>query len=130
MPLRSITGGALLGYDPSSLTEFYRRIPVLEFCFDISHAIKAAISLRKDYLAFITEFLAFKKPFVVHLAGSTLDTEFDTHLHLEQGQYDIPAIKQILLHLQYTIHLTLETPKRYENKLEDDLRNIRFFLEC
>jgi len=128
MPRESHLGGELLGFDPQSLQEFFTRIPLLEFCFDIDHAIKASISQKVDFLEFIQNFLAFKQPLIFHISGGSLSTAIDEHLNLDEGDYAIPIIKKILLHLHYTINLTFETPKIPENTIKNDLRNIKFFL--
>ena len=49
MPYRSLSGGILLGYDPQSLNKYFEEINDLELCFDINHAIKAAISKKINY---------------------------------------------------------------------------------
>jgi len=128
MPKESHLGGDLLGFDPQGLQEFFNRIPALEFCFDINHAIKAAISLNADPLTFIIEFLAFKNPLIFHIAGGTLSTPIDEHLNLDEGQYAMSEIKKILLHQNYIVNLTFETPKSTEKTIKNDLKNIKYFL--
>ena len=128
MPQRSIFGGELLGYDINSLMEYFKEIPNLEFCFDINHAIKSAISKKIDYIKHVEEFLSFKKPRIFHLAGGSLKKEEDEHLHLFESEYDITKIKKLLLNLDYIVNLTFETPRNYDKKIEDDLKNMRFFI--
>jgi len=128
MPKESHLGGELLGFDPPGLQEFFKRIPALEFCFDISHAIKAAISLKADPLPFINEFLTFKKPLIFHLAGGTLFSAIDEHLNLDEGQYALSEIKKILLRQNYIVNLTFETPKSADKTIKNDLKNMEFFL--
>ena len=128
MPKESHLGGDLLGFDRTGVEEFFNRIPTLEFCFDINHAIKAAISQELDPLKLMQEFLAFKPPLIFHIAGGNLSTATDQHLNLNEGDYALPDIKQILLHLNYTVNLTFETPKIPENGIKNDLENIRYFL--
>lgn len=128
MPRESHLGGELLGFDPPGLQSFFKRMPALEFCFDISHAIKAAISLNTDPLTFINEFLAFKKPIIFHIAGGTLSTAIDEHLNLYEGQYALSEIKRVLLRQNYNVNLTFETPKSAEKTIKNDLKNIKYFL--
>jgi len=128
MPKESHLGGDLLGFDPPGLHEFFERIPSLEFCFDINHAIKTAISLKADPLTFINEFLAFKQPLIVHIAGGSLSTAIDEHLNLYEGQYALSEIKRVLLRQTYNVNLTFETPKAAEKTIKNDLKNITFFL--
>jgi len=127
MPFKGIHGRNLLGYDPNSLKIYFEKIKNLEFCFDLNHAIKAAISMKKDYLAVIKEFLKFKKPILFHISGGNLDIEIDEHLAIDEGQYNITKIKEILLNYKNNIKLTFETPRNYEKKIDDDLKNMEFF---
>lgn len=128
MTLKSLLGGELIGYDPESLKEYFIKISDLEFCLDINHAIKAAISKKIDYLSFIKDFLSFKNPILYHISGGTMNVEVDEHLPLEKSQYNLSEIKKILLNHNSIVNLTLETPKDYEKGIEDDLQNIKFFL--
>ena len=127
MPKIGISGENLLGYDLSSLNSYFNRINYLEFCFDINHAIKAAISMKKGYLSFIKEFLVFKKPIIFHISGGNLSIETDEHLSLEEGQYNLSEIKKILLNYDCNVNLTFETPRNYERKIDDDLKNMEIF---
>ncbi|MFX0142251.1 MAG: hypothetical protein ACFFDN_51910 [Candidatus Hodarchaeota archaeon] len=128
MPLKSIHGGECLGYNPETLQEYFNDIQNLHFCFDITHAIKAAISLQIDYIEFIKKFLKFKNPTIFHLSGGTLDTETDEHLPLTESQYDLAVIKKILLDYDAILNLTFETPKDYEKGITDDLETLNYFL--
>ena len=49
----------------------------MELCFDINHAIKASITLNKDFELFLKEFLSFKKPIVFHIASGDSSEEID-----------------------------------------------------
>lgn len=129
MPLKSPFGGNLLGYDPNSLLKYFEKIPDLKFCFDLGHAIKTAISKKIDYLDFIKDFLLFKRPIIFHISGGNLDNEFDDHLHLDEGQFDISEIRKILLDYGFKVYLSFETPRNYEKKIDDDLKNIKTFLK-
>ncbi len=128
MPIKGIHGEKMIGYDIESLKGFFDEIQNLEFCFDINHAIKAATTKKVDYLKFIREFLNFRNPIIFHIASGDLNVHFDDHLHLDEGNYDLNAIKNILFEYKENIHLTFETPRNVENKIEDDLRNMRIFI--
>jgi len=127
MPKLGIHGEKMLGYDTNSLNLYFKSIPKLKFCFDINHAIKAAISMKRDYLLFVKEFLEFKKPILFHISGGNLNIETDEHLALDEGQYKISKIKKILLKYKHNVNLTFETPRNYEKKINDDLKNMEFF---
>lgn len=129
MPVKSIYGGNLLGYDPNSLKTYFNEIQGLKFCFDINHAIKAAISKNINYIVFIKEFLKFKRPDLFHISGGNLDIEIDEHLSLDKGKYNLFEIKKVLLNYNSIINLTFETPRNYERRIQDDLNNIKIFLK-
>lgn len=129
MPFKSIVKGELVGYDPDSLMKFFQCINDLEFCFDINHAIKTAISKKIDYLAFIKKFLRFKQPKIFHISGGKLNIEIDEHLHLFEGDYDVSKIKELMLKHNDIIYLTFETPRNNETRIADDLRNIKYFIK-
>lgn len=128
MPMKGIFGGELLAYEPHSMKMFFDAIKDLEFCFDINHAIKASVSKKIDYIQLIKDFLKFKKPILFHIAGADMNTETDTHLPLNESQYDLSKIKNVLLHHNSIVNLTFETPRNYENGIEDDLKNMNYFL--
>ena len=127
MPVKGIYGGELLGYDPNSLRTYFERIHDLEFCFDIAHAIKAAMSMKIDHLSFIRKFLEFKKPILFHISGGTRNVEVDEHFSLEKGEYNLSEIKKLLLNYGNIVNLTFETPRNYENRIDDDLLNMKLF---
>ncbi|MHA1492356.1 MAG: hypothetical protein ACTSRI_22220 [Promethearchaeota archaeon] len=129
MPYLGIHGRTLLGYDPNSLKIFFEKIKNLEFCFDLNHAIKVAISLKLDYITVIKEFLQFKNPILFHISGGNLNIEIDEHLALDAGQYNLSKIKKILTNYEHHVKLTFETPRNYEKKIDDDLKNMKFFQE-
>ena len=129
MPILGIHGEKMLGYDVNSLNLYFKRLEKLKFCFDINHAIKAAISMKRDYLLFVRELLEFKKPILFHISGGNLNIETDEHLALDEGQYNISKIKEILLNYNQNVSLTFETPRNYENKINDDLKNMEFFMK-
>ncbi len=129
MPVKGIHGEKLLGYNPKSIKYYFEKIKNLEFCLDISHAIKAAISLKINHLIFINKFLNFKKPKIFHLSGGNLNIEIDEHLPLFKGQYNIHEIKNLLINYSAPVNLTFENYRNYGNGIEDDLNNIKYFLE-
>lgn len=129
MPIKGIYGGELIGFSPDTLRIYFERISDLDFCFDINHAIKAAISMNKDYIKFIKEFLIFKTPKIFHISGGNLNIEIDEHLSLHEGQYNLADIKKILLNYDSIVNLTFETHRNYENKIKDDLKNMDLFIK-
>jgi deoxyribonuclease-4 len=95
------------------------------FCLDLNHAIKAAISLKRDYRALIREFLSLK-PSVFHIADGMLTNERDEHLPIGEGEYDIAYLKRCIEEYGGAL-VTLETPRPH-GSLKDDLGNRERFL--
>ncbi len=129
MPIKGIRGEKLVGYDINTLELFFKEIQDLELCFDINHAIKAATTKKEDYLEFIRNFLNFRKPILFHIASGDLNVEFDDHLHLDEGDYNITKIKRILLEFEEIVRLTFETPRSVKNSIKEDLTNINIFIK-
>ena len=128
MPVKGIRGENLLGFSPDSLKKYFDHIIDLGLCLDINHAIKASITLKKDWLVFINEFLDFFAPTIFHIASGDFKVEIDNHLNLDEGKYDISKIKDILLNLNKIVYLTFETPRNNERRIQDDIKNMQYFL--
>ena len=130
MPKTSLIEGELLGYDSITLEKYFKEIESLEFCLDINHAIKASISKGIGYLDMLKELINLREPILFHIAGGNFNVEVDEHLHLDAAEYDVYKIKQFLFDYEKSIKLTFETPRNYKKKIEDDLRNMRYFINA
>jgi sugar phosphate isomerase/epimerase len=122
MPRVGVHGEPMIGYDVAQV----RRLAGDRFglCLDINHAIKAAISLNRDYRAFVDEFLPLK-PAVVHISDGHLDVEKDEHLHIGSGNYDFGFIADCLKKCGAQF-VTLETPR--ESGLKDAVGDLERLL--
>lgn len=98
------------------------KIKINKFCLDISHAIKAAITLDIDIFDNIKEFLKLD-PVIFHISDSHLNNEIDEHLDIGDGEYDFKKIFSLINKKEKLI--TLETPKIYYDSLEKDINNIK-----
>jgi len=130
MPFKSLVEAELLGIDIKGLKKYFEEIPDLEFCLDLNHAIKTSISKKIDYTTCFKKFLNFKDPIVFHISGGKLTNEFDEHLSLEESEYDLSRIKEILFDYGKLVNLTFETPRDYEKGIENDLKNMEIFIKC
>jgi deoxyribonuclease-4 len=123
MPKTGNNNEGMVGYTPSQM------IALMDgrfgFCLDLNHAIKASISLGRDYHTLIREFISLK-PSVFHIADGTLVNEKDEHLHLGAGEYDICFLKHCIEE-SGDARVTFETP-RLPGSLADDLSNREMFL--
>lgn len=58
------------------------------FCFDFSHAICSAITLKMDIDEQLKSFFALK-PTVYHICDGYIDKDIDLHLHLNTGSFPL-----------------------------------------
>ena len=119
MPYFGINWEICLGYDAESLKNL--NINDFGLCFDFGHAIKASLSIRRNYKELISEFMDFN-PNIFHISDGKLDNEIDEHLNIGEGQYDFGFIKEMTKKSDKK-YFTLETP-RHDNTLEEDIRNL------
>ncbi len=89
-------------------------------CFDIGHAIWAAINFNEDYKKFIKEFLKLK-PVHYHIGGlkihsPNLPLEQRDHLPLRESDFDL---KEILKLIPKDAEITLETTTDPQKTLDD-----------
>jgi deoxyribonuclease-4 len=95
------------------------------FCLDFGHAVKAAISLKKNYKDFILDLVKLE-PNMFHLSDGDLVTEKDQHLNLEEGNYDLNFLMNCVISGKHghSKHVTLETPRMNLNSFDEDLDNV------
>ncbi|MDP2741766.1 MAG: TIM barrel protein [bacterium] len=98
------------------------------FCLDLAHATKSAISQKIDHKEFIEKLTFDLKPFYFHISNGGISSEKDEHKNLFDGEFDIKWIKKTLVKLgeKNDIYLVFETPKG-ENGLENDIKNMKYF---
>lgn len=120
MPKNDICGEILVGFSPDQI----KRLCQGKFglCLDLNHAIKAAMTLKKDYHQFIEKFLALK-PVMFHISDGSLNIQFDEHLNFGDGEYPLQFLISCLKKQKDT-YVTLETP-RTSNSLNDELKNLK-----
>lgn len=118
MPVKGLNRESMLGYSRKELSKLKNE--KFGFCLDLNHAIKAAISLNKDYKEFIREFMKLE-PQMFHMADGKLNFERDEHLHIGEGAYDWDFLIDIIKNSN-SKYVTLETPRE---TLDDDIKNLK-----
>lgn len=118
MPVVGLDGEDMVGYSKKELDELMNN--KFRFCFDLNHAIKAAISLNEDYTEYIKKLLKLD-PQMFHIADGRLDFEKDEHLDIGKGEYDWNFLMNLIKESDCN-YVTLETPR---DTLEDDLKNLK-----
>ena len=129
MPYKFSSWGNRLAHVPETIRPYFEKIPDIEFCLDLNHAVKTAISESLDYIELIKRFIKLKKPIQFHIADGDVKSEYDEHLAIGRGNYDIPRIKSLLLNFESNVYLTFETPRTNKDHIEDDLINMKMFME-
>lgn len=121
MPKMGIGGEAMIGYSPAQVQELIddRR---MGFCLDFGHAVKAAISLGRNYKDVINDFLKLD-PKLFHISDGDLETEKDSHLDIGFGSFNFEYFKNCVENSR-SKYITLETPRNNQSSLDEDLRNI------
>lgn len=122
MPKMGLDGEAMIGYSPEQIDKLIK-VNDFGFCLDFGHAIKASISLKTDYKEIIQGFLKLN-PIVFHISDGTFQIEEDEHLNIGSGTYDFKYLKNCL-NKNSSIMITLETPRKNNQSLDEDVKNIK-----
>lgn len=127
MPKAALGGGVCFGYSLEQLAEIKKRTE-REFCLDIGHAIKSAISQNLDPKEFLTSILESFNPSYFHLSDGNTGQPVDEHLALGDGDYDLSWIHAQLdaLAARRDIRIVFEVPKVGQT-LDSDLAAISRF---
>jgi len=115
MPKIGTNNEKMVGFSVEQIKEL--RGNKFGFCLDFGHAIKAAVSLKKDYKEYIKELMSLD-PQVIHISDGIFDGR-DEHLNIGEGEYDFNFLAQFKAE-----YITLETPKKDFNSTDSDLKNI------
>jgi endonuclease IV len=119
MPFLGIKRESMVGYDVDRIRTLM--LDKFGFCFDVSHAIKAAISLKVDVVKFLEGFRMLA-PNYFHFSDARVTNEMDEHLNIGEGEYDFSMIKS-RIDWNVDSHVTLETPKT-KGSLRGDVQNV------
>jgi deoxyribonuclease-4 len=119
MPMISIKGDKMLGYSVEDMKTLTGKR--FGFCMDIGHAIKAAMSLKKNPHWFAGTMRLVMEPKMYHLSDGSNDSIYDDHLSLGDGGFDLKFIKEMISR-DPECPITFETP-RLPDSLREDVRN-------
>ncbi|MGD9778285.1 sugar phosphate isomerase/epimerase family protein [Methanomethylovorans sp.] len=121
MPKTGMNNEVMVGYLPEQIEKLMNN--KFGFCFDLNHAIKAAIGLGTEYKAFIDSFQTLS-PFYYHISDGDLNVEIDQHLNIGEGEYDLKYLMKSLNAGSKT-YMTIETPRIDIHSLEEDSINVQ-----
>lgn len=93
------------------------------FCFDFSHAICAALSLRHDVETHLKEFFALN-PTVYHMCDGDITTAKDMHLHFGEGNYPLKHFLNDFTDEQ--AYITMETGKGAEQHCDFRIKDYNY----
>lgn len=113
------------GYSLPQLKFIKNQCRVNNICLDIGHAIKSAVSQRKDYKKYLETLIKALEPNYFHISDGLLSSEKDEHLDLGRGDFDLKWIKNQINQSanKHTVYLVFETPKK-NNDLRNDIKNV------
>lgn len=119
MPKLGLDNEHMVGYAPEQIKELMGN--KFGFCLDFGHAIKASVSLNRNYKEVLLEFMKLK-PAMFHLSDGNTGNEKDEHLSLGKGNFDLSILLDFIAQSESEM-VTLETPR---NNLKDDEENIKY----
>ncbi|MDR0677171.1 MAG: TIM barrel protein [Holosporaceae bacterium] len=94
-----------------------------KFCFDFSHAICAANSLKRNVYDDFSEYNAMS-PVLYHLSDGDFSSPVDDHLHLGKGNYDIAKIFREFI--TKNIPIALETKEEESDGVAAWIKDIEY----
>ncbi len=93
------------------------------FCFDFSHAICAALSLKKDVETQLHDFFTLK-PTVYHMCDGDITKATDEHQHFGKGNYPLKHFLKDLT--DENAYITMETGKGVEQHADLRIRDYAY----
>lgn len=123
MPKVGLNDENMIGYSPSNIKEMIGNRN-MGLCLDFGHAVKAAVSLGKDYKVYMKEFLRFE-PKVFHMSDGMLNNEKDEHLSFGKGELDFEYLLECVMS-NNSKFITIETPRENQKSLKEDVESVRF----
>lgn len=124
MPKVGLNNEQMIGYTPEQIKKL--KGEKFGFCLDLNHAIKASISLNRNYKKFLNKFVELK-PEMFHISDGTLTNEKDEHLNIGEGEYDFNFLINYIKKNE-SKYVTLETPRKELNSFDEDLKNLEKLL--
>ncbi|MBU4444135.1 sugar phosphate isomerase/epimerase [bacterium] len=123
MPKVGLDNEKMIGYSPEQIEEMIG-ISNIGLCLDFGHAVKAAVSLGKDYKVYMKEFLRFE-PKVFHMSDGMLNNEKDEHLSFGKGELDFKYLLACVMS-NNSKFITIETLRENQKSLQEDVQNVEF----
>jgi endonuclease IV len=121
MPKIGLDNEDMIGYTPEQIEKLMGNN--FGFCLDFGHAIKASVSLKRNYKEFLPEFMGLK-PAMFHLSDGRIENEKDEHLSFGEGNFDLKFLMG-LIPKDTSRMITIETPRRHD-RLDEDTENINY----
>ena len=120
MPKVGLNDQSMIGYAPEQIVTLAR--DKFGFCLDFGHAIKAAVSLNRQYKGLVEEFLKLN-PRMFHISDGKLNNKKDEHLNIGHGDYDFKFLMNCVKKSGKE-YLTLETQRTKLNSFDEDIENL------
>ena len=119
-PRKGINGEQCIGWSPDEFDKAMRAGKLNGMALDFVHAACAAYYNQTSFRSFVDGFLRLQ-PRIYHLADANAASAVDNHLNFGQGSMELEFI---LSRIPADALVTLETPRRDPNSLNDFLNDI------
>ncbi len=107
--------------------KFIKEAAKCGFCLDFGHAICAANSFELNIYEYCKRFLQFN-PNMFHLADlDSINSPYDSHLHLGAGNLDFKQIFDMIPDRSYVTFETVKNSKKNLNDFIEDIEWLRNF---
>jgi len=98
------------------------KIEIKNFCLDLGHAIKSAITIGTEPYENIKELMKLN-PKMFHICDGKLDNNKDEHTNIGEGEFDFGKIRSIIG--EHDGLMTLEVHRKDYSSLDKDIKNIK-----
>lgn len=92
------------------------------FCLDIGHSFCSANTINLNPYQYLTKFNMLK-PTCYHISDNDINTEFDSHMHFGQGNYNFKKIFGII---NTEKNIAIETNKNSKENLDDFVEDVKW----
>ncbi len=121
-PIRGLFDEECVGWSPAELHLAVETGAVSGTALDLVHAWCAALSLQREAMGLIREFLELK-PRVFHLSDADAQSEKDSHFNFGKGSLDIRRLLSVVPNDGW---LTIEAPRDSSRGLTDFITDVHY----
>lgn len=121
-PMYGLKDEKCIGASPMEIHQIMDQTS-MGFCLDFGHAYCYAATIGNNGETIINDFLQLK-PKIYHVSDGQIDSDYDDHLHIGKGTYNISWLKE---QCSQESKVIIETDKDYSDKLDDFIDDVYVF---